>query len=235
MDTAFATALTDRELFAQKAYVNGQWVSSSSQAKFEVRDKTTDAVMGTCPDMNTDDLDDAIQAATTALPEWSALGSSSRVRFLQKISLSMLSNRADIGQIVATETGKPVAEAEAEVAFAASFFDSLAEKITREDVIGQSDNLEKAEDTVIVCAVVVPRELSLAIGARKVAIALAAGSTAVVLPDARAPFSSNVVAVLSERAGLPKGVLNVVSTLGNTEQLSLALYGSATLGQILLL
>lgn len=228
MTTSLASSLRDPTLLVGKSYINGQWVESKSGKVFEIRNPASDKIIGTCPESTTDDLADAITAASTAFPAWRSLSGRQRGRILRRLFDILLENQEDLGKIILAENGKAKAEAEGEVVFSASFFEWFGEEAARVygDVIPHSNPTSRTQvikEPIGVCGLITPWNFPLAMGARKIAAALAAGCTVILKSDGVAPFSSNALAVLGERAGIPKGVLNVVTALENTPQLGLAL------------
>lgn len=228
MASSFASTLRDPTLFIEKSYINGQWVPSKSKNTFAVTNPASDALLGSCPESTTDDLNDAIQAASRAFPTWRALSGRQRGRILRALFDLLSENKLDLGRIITAENGKAKVDAEGEVLFAASFFEWFAEEAPRiyGDVIPHSNATNRThviKEPVGVCGLISPWNFPLAMGARKVAAALAAGCTVVLKPDGLTPFSSNAMAKLAERAGVPKGVINVVTALDNTPQIGLAL------------
>ncbi|KAH6886367.1 succinate-semialdehyde dehydrogenase [NADP+] [Thelonectria olida] len=228
MASSLASSLKDSGLFVEKSYIDGQWVSSKSTNTFNVRNPASESLIGTCPESSLEDLDDAIQAAERAFPAWRALSGRQRGRILRRLYDLLAENKQDLGKIITAENGKAKGDAEGEVLFAASFFEWYGEEAARVygDVIPHSNPSHRThvlKEPVGVCGLIVPWNFPLAMGARKIAAALAAGCTVVLKSDGLTPFSSNALAVLGERAGIPKGVLNVVTALHNTPQLGLAL------------
>jgi succinate-semialdehyde dehydrogenase/glutarate-semialdehyde dehydrogenase len=221
--------LNDPGLFAQKSYIGGQWVSSMSNKYFEVFNPATDEKIGTAPESNLEDLDDAIQAANRAFPAWRSESGRQRGRILRRIYELLIENKEDLAKIITAENGKAYkGDALGEVLFSASFFEWFSEEAARiyGDVIPHStpnSRIQVIREPVGVCGLITPWNFPLAMGARKIAAALAAGCTTVLKPDGLTPFSSTALAVLADRAGLPKGVLNVVTALENTPQLGLAI------------
>lgn len=228
MASSFSSSLKDSALFVEKSYINGQWVTSKSNKTFNVTNPALDAVIGSCPESTNDDLSDAIQAASNALPTWKALSGRQRGRILRKVFDLLVENKVDIGRIITAENGKARPDAEGEVLFAASFFEWFSEEAARlyGDVIPHSNATSRThviKEPVGVCGLITPWNFPIAMGARKVAAALAAGCTVILKSDGVTPFSSNALAVLCERAGLPRGALNVVTALENTPQIGLGL------------
>lgn len=237
MTPTFASSLKDPSLFVERCYISGQWVLSKSSKSFEVANPASETAIGSCPESTTDDLSDAIQAASAAFPTWRALSGRQRGRILRSMFDLLVANKEDVGRIITVENGKVKADAEGEVLFAASFFEWFAEEAPRlyGDVIPHSNATSRThviKEPVGVCGLITPWNFPIAMGARKVGAALAAGCTVVLKSDGITPFASNAMAVLGERAGLPKGVLNVVTALRNTPQLGLALCESETVKKI---
>ncbi|KAL5362580.1 Aldehyde/histidinol dehydrogenase [Aspergillus floccosus] len=229
MAFSFASTLNDPSLFVEQAYINGQWVTRKSTSKtFNVFNPATEQLLGTCPESSTEDLNDAIHAASRAFPGWRALSGRQRGRILRRLFDLLTENKEDIGRIITAENGKAKADAEGEALFAASFFEWFGEEAARVygDVIPHSNptsRIQVLKEPVGVCGLITPWNFPIAMAARKVAAALAAGCTVVVKSDGLTPFSTNVLAVLGKRAGVPKGVINIVTALDNTPELGLAL------------
>lgn len=228
MSQNFSAYLKDPSLFVEKSYINGQWVSSKSNNTFNVYNPASETLVGTCPESNIDDLNEAIQAAATAFPTWRSYSGRQRGRILHRFFDMIVENKEDIGRIITAENGKAKADAEGEALFSSSFFEWFSEEAPRiyGDVIPHSNPSSRTQilkEPVGVCGLITPWNFPMAMGARKVAAALAAGCTVVMKSDGLTPFASNAMAVLAERAGVPKGVFNVVTALQNTPQLGLAL------------
>lgn len=228
MAPAFSANLKDPSLFIEKSYIDGQWVSSSSNKTFNVYNPASEALVGTCPESNTEDINAAIQAAEKAFPAWRAQSGRQRGRILRRLFELLVENKEDIGKIITAENGKAKGDAEGEALFSAGFFEWFSEEAPRiyGDVIPHSNPSSRTQvlkEPVGVCGLITPWNFPMAMGARKVAAALAAGCTVVLKSDGLTPFSSNVLAILAERAGVPKGVFNVVTALENTPSLGLSL------------
>lgn len=225
---SFASTLNDSSLFVEKSYIDGQWVSAKSNKTFNVSNPATEAHIGTCPESNTEDIDAAIQAAAKAFPAWRSQSGRQRGRILRRLFDLLVENKEDIGKIITAENGKATPDAQGEALFAAGFFEWFSEEAPRiyGDVVPHSNPSARTQilkEPVGVCGLITPWNFPIAMGARKVAAALAAGCTVVMKSDGLTPFASNVMAVLAERAGVPKGVFNVVTALENTPTLGLAL------------
>ncbi|KAH8433307.1 NAD-dependent succinate-semialdehyde dehydrogenase [Aspergillus melleus] len=224
MTSAFASGLKDPGLFVEKAFIDWQWVASQSNVTFNVCNPASEALVGTCPESNTEDLNDAIQAAARAFPTWRSVSGRQRGRILRRWADLLLDNKEDIGRIITAENGKAKADAEGEAVFAASFFEWFAEEAPRiyGDVVPHSSPTSRTQvlkEPVGVCGLITPWNFPIAMGARKVAAALAAGCTIVLKSGGLMPFASNVMATLGEQAGVPNGVFNVVTALTNTPSL----------------
>ncbi|GLA50598.1 succinate-semialdehyde dehydrogenase, mitochondrial [Aspergillus niger] len=228
MAPAFASSLKDPSLFVEKSYIDGQWVASQSNKTFNVYNPATDEIIGTCPESNTDDINAAITAAAKAFPLWRSQSGRQRGRILRRLFDLIVENKEDIGRIITAENGKAKGDAEGEALFSAGFVEWFSEEAPRiyGDVIphsSPSSRIQVLKEPVGVCGLITPWNFPMAMGARKVAAALAVGCTVVLKSDGLTPFSSNVFAVLAERAGVPKGVFNVVTALENTPTLGLTL------------
>ncbi|KAL4785576.1 Aldehyde/histidinol dehydrogenase [Aspergillus varians] len=228
MPASFSASLKDPSLFIEKSYIDGQWVSSHSNDTFNVYNPATEELIGTAPESTSEDLNVAIQAAAKAFPTWRAQSGRQRGRILRRLFDLLVENKEDIGKIITAENGKAKGDAEGEALFSASFFEWFSEEAPRiyGDVIPHSNPSSRTQvlkEPVGVCGLITPWNFPMAMGARKVAAALAAGCTVVMKSDGLTPFASNTLAVLAERAGVPMGVFNVVTALANTPALGLAL------------
>ncbi|KAL4948777.1 Aldehyde/histidinol dehydrogenase [Aspergillus filifer] len=222
------TSLRDQSLFADKSYIN---------ETFNVYNPATEELLGTCPESNTEDISAAIQAASSAFPTWRAQSGRQRGRILRRLFDLIVQNKEDIGKIITAENGKAKDDAEGEALFAASFFKWFSAEAPRiyGDVIPHSNPSSRTQvikEPIGVCGLITPWNFPIAMGARKVAAALAAGCTVVMKSDWLTPSSSKALAILAERAGVPAGVLNVVTALENTPTLGLALCESDNVKKI---
>lgn len=237
MPAAFASSLKDPSLVVEGSYINGQWVQSKSKQTFVIRNPATDEVLGNCPESSKEDLEDAIQAASQAFQTWRTVSGRQRGRILRQWFDLIVANKEDIGKIITAENGKAKGDAEGEALFSASFFEWFSEEAPRiyGDIAPHSmpnGRIQILKQPVGVCGLITPWNFPMAMGARKIAAALAAGCTVVLKSDGLTPFSSNALAVLGERAGLPKGVFNVVTSLETTPELGLALCQSEVVKKI---
>lgn len=237
MAPTLAASLKDPSLLVEKSYINGEWLPSKSNKTFDVTNPATGEVIGTCPESTTEDLNAAIRAASDAFPAWRALSGRQRGRILRRFFELIVENKVDIGTIITAENGKATPDAQGEALFSSGFFEWFSEEAPRiyGDVVPHSTPAGRThilKQPIGVCGLITPWNFPMAMGARKVAAALAAGCTLVLKSDGLTPFSSNALAVLGERAGVPKGVLNVVTALENTPQLGLALCESDVVKKI---
>jgi len=208
--------LKDPKLFRDRAYVDGAWVEADSRGRFEVKNPADGLLLGAVPNMGTVEAKRAIQAAHAALPAWRALTAKERSRILRKWYDLIIANADDLATILTTEQGKPLAEAKGEILYGASFVEWFAEEAKRVygDVIPSPTNdrrLVVIKQPIGVVAAITPWNFPNAMITRKVAPGLAVGCTFVLKPAEQTPFSALALAELAERAGIPKGVLNIVT------------------------
>jgi succinate-semialdehyde dehydrogenase / glutarate-semialdehyde dehydrogenase len=216
LSIAGAPALKDSSLFRTQAYIDGAWVDADDKAAFKVNNPANGSIIGTVPDMGMAETARAITAATAAWPEWRAKTAKERAAILRKWFDLILANQADLAQLMTAEQGKPLAEANGEVVYGASFVEWFAEEGKRiyGDVIPQPMNdrrLVVIKQAIGVVAAITPWNFPNAMITRKTAPALAAGCTVVLKPAEQTPYSALALAVLAERAGVPKGVFNIVT------------------------
>jgi succinate-semialdehyde dehydrogenase/glutarate-semialdehyde dehydrogenase len=208
--------LKDGKLFHQQCYIDGQWIDADNRQTIPVTNPATGAPIGGVPKMGATETRRAIEAAAKALPAWRGKLAKERAAILRKWFELMLANQDDLGLLMTTEQGKPLAEAKGEIAYAASFIEWFAEEGKRiyGDVIPSvwSDRrLIVIKQPVGVCGAITPWNFPAAMITRKVGPALAAGCTVVVKPATQTPYSAFGLAELAERAGVPRGVLNVLT------------------------
>jgi succinate-semialdehyde dehydrogenase/glutarate-semialdehyde dehydrogenase len=208
--------LRDEDLFRQKGLIDGAWVSSDSAATVEVADPATGETIGTVPDMGGGETGRAIAAADRAFAEWRGRTNAERAERLLAWYGLMLEHENDLAMILTCEQGKPLAEARGELRYGASFVRWFAEEARR---IGGGTIPSPTPDRRIVvlkqpvgvAAIITPWNFPNAMITRKVAPALAAGCTVVIKPSEFTPFSALALGVLAERAGIPAGVINIVT------------------------
>jgi succinate-semialdehyde dehydrogenase / glutarate-semialdehyde dehydrogenase len=215
-DASFVLQLKDQKLFRQQAYIDGQWADADSRQTVDVFNPATGAIIGTIPKMGAAETRRAVDAANAALPAWRAKLAKERAALLRKWFELMLANQEDLGFLMTTEQGKPLPEAKGEVAYAASFIEWFAEEGKRVygDVIPSpwtDKRLVVIKQPVGVCGLITPWNFPAAMITRKAGPALAAGCTVVIKPATQTPYSAFALAELAERAGIPKGVVNIVT------------------------
>ena len=208
--------LNDPDLLRQQAYVDGQWVDADSGATFPVIDPATGEAIAHVPRMGAAETRRAIEAAERARPAWAGLLAKERARLLRDLADAMLANADDLGTIMTAEQGKPFAEAKAEVAYAASFFEWFGEEAKR--VYGETIPAPMPERRIVVLRQpigvtvgITPWNFPSAMPTRKAAPALAVGCPMVLKPAEQTPLSALAVAVLAERVGIPAGVFSIVT------------------------
>lgn len=241
--------LDDRSLLRELAFLDGDWRGARRAAVFEVTDPATGQAIGSVPDMDVGDIEEAIASCRRAQAAWAEETAAGRAAILMRWHSHVLDNLDDLARILSTESGKPLLEARGEVIYGAGFIQWYAEEAKRiygEVIPGhQKDKrLLVLRQPVGVVAAITPWNFPNAMVTRKVAPALATGSCVVLKPSEETPFSALALASLAERAGLPPGVLNVVTSrksaevgrilCSSTEVNALTFTGSTDVGRILL-
>ena len=211
-------SLSNPALFVERAYIGGAWVGAASGATLPVDNPATGAIIGTVPDCSAADTQAAIDAAEAAFPAWKARTAGDRAAMLERWHALVLANVADLGRIMTAEQGKPIAEAEGEIRYAASFIKWFAEEARRIEggIIPAPEANRRIlvmKEPVGVSAAITPWNFPAAMITRKCAPALAAGCPVVVKPSELTPYSALAMAKLAEEAGFPAGVFNVVTGL----------------------
>ncbi|MCG8595745.1 MAG: NADP-dependent succinate-semialdehyde dehydrogenase, partial [Kiloniellales bacterium] len=243
-----APALTDPDLFRELCYIDGQWVGADSGETQEVNNPASGDVMGTVPKMGAAETRRAIEAAERAWPAWRAKTAKERAAVLRRWYELMMENQDDLAVLMTMEQGKPLAEAKGEIAYGASFIEWFAEEGKRiyGDTIPQHQpdkRIVVIKQPVGVVATITPWNFPNAMITRKCGPALAAGCPVVVKPAGQTPYSALALAELAERAGLPKGLLNVVTgsasaiggeMTGNPIVRKLSFTGSTEIGKLLM-
>jgi succinate-semialdehyde dehydrogenase / glutarate-semialdehyde dehydrogenase len=208
--------LKDPALLRQACYIDGAWVAADDGATADVTNPADGSKIGTIPLMGATETHRAIDAANAAWAGWRAKTAKDRAAILRRWFDLMLAHQDDLAIIMTAEQGKPLAEAKGEIAYAASFIEWFAEEGKRiyGDVIPQHQSDKRLiviKQPIGVCAAITPWNFPSAMITRKVGPALAAGCTVVLKPAQQTPYSAFALAELAERAGLPKGVLNIVT------------------------
>jgi len=213
---ATGVPLKDQKLFRQQCYVDGTWIDADRKATVDVNNPATGQIIGVIPKLGAAETRRAIEAANRAYPAWRAKTAKERAVILRRWYDLMMANQDDLAVLMTTEQGKPLAEAKGEVAYAASFIEWFGEEAKRiyGDTIPQHQGDKRIvviKEPVGVVACITPWNFPAAMITRKAGPALAAGCTVVIKPATQTPFSALALAELAERAGVPKGVLNVVT------------------------
>ena len=208
--------LQDKSLFRQQCYIDGAWVDADSGETINVNNPATNENLGTVPRMGADETRRAIDAANRAYPAWRAKLAKERAAILRRFYELMLENREDLAVLMTAEQGKPMAESRGEVLYAASFLEWFAEEGKRAygEVIPPTvagRRLVVTKEPVGVIASITPWNFPSAMITRKIGPALAAGCTVIAKPASQTPYSAIALAELAERAGVPKGVFNIVT------------------------
>jgi succinate-semialdehyde dehydrogenase/glutarate-semialdehyde dehydrogenase len=208
--------LKDPTLLRQQCYVDGAWIDARGGATVKVANPATGETLGTVPVVDAEETRHAIEAAAAAFPAWAARTAKDRATLLRRWHDLMLLNADDLGALMTAEQGKPLAEAKGEIAYAASFIEWFAEEGKRlyGDLIPghQPDKrILVMRQPVGVVAAITPWNFPSAMITRKAGPALAAGCTFVCKPATQTPYSALAMAELAHRAGIPKGVFNVIT------------------------
>ena len=209
-------SLNNPGLLVQQVYIGGEWTGARSGATMDVDNPATGAVIGTIPDCGEADTQAAVDAAQAAWPAWRARTAGDRTALLERWYALVMDNVADLGRIMTAEQGKPTAEAEGEIRYAASFIKWFAEEGRRIDgsMIPAPETNRRIlvmKEPVGVSAAITPWNFPAAMITRKCAPALAAGCPVVVKPSELTPYSALALVKLAEDAGFPKGVINIVT------------------------
>ena len=203
------------ELLPGRNYI-GRWCDAEDGRRFDVTDPATDAVVASVPDSGAADARAALEAAHTAFATWRAVPAKQRAQILKRWNDLIVAHQEDLGRLISREQGKPLAEGRGEVTYAASYVEWFAEEATRANgdvipapVVGR--RMFALKEPVGVVAVITPWNFPAAMIARKIAPALAAGCTVVAKPAEDTPLTSLALVKLAEEAGVPPGVLNIVT------------------------
>ena len=214
MKTSPLALLKDPSLLKTDGLINGQWVKGSS--RFDVCDPSNGRKLADVANLGPKDAEAAIAAANAAWPAWKAKTGKERSIILRTWFDLLMANQEDLGRLMTAEQGKPFAEAKGEVAYGASFVEWFAEEAKRVngETLPQFDNNRRLmilKQPIGVCAAITPWNFPLAMITRKVAPALAAGCPVVIKPAELTPLTALAAAELAMRAGIPAGVLNILS------------------------
>ncbi len=240
--------LKDMSLFREQCYVNGQWIDADAGATIDVTNPADGALLGTIPKLGSDETRRAIEAANAAWPAWRAKTAKERSGILRRWFDLMMENQEDLAKLMTLEQGKPLAESMGEIAYGASFVEWFAEEAKR--VYGDTipapvpgRRIVVLKEPIGVVAAITPWNFPNAMITRKCAPALAAGCPVVIKPATATPYSALALAELGERAGIPAGVLNILTgssgaiggeMTGNPTVRKLSFTGSTEIGKLLM-
>ena len=206
--------LSDPQLFKTQAWLNGVWVDAAS--RFAVNNPANGICIAEVPNQGPEDAERAISAAQAAFPGWAAKTGKERAQLMRKWFDLIVAHADDLALLMTAEQGKPVAEAKGEVMYGASFIEWFAEEAKRVngDVLASpaaDRRLMTLKQPIGVCAAITPWNFPIAMITRKIAPAMAAGCTIVIKPAEQTPLSALALAELAHRAGIPAGVVNVLT------------------------
>jgi len=239
--------LADSDLVREACYIDGAWVRGNGTT-IRVDDPASGDIIGEVPDFGATETRRAIEAADAALPAWRARTAKERSAIVRRWFEMMMASTEDLARLMTREQGKPLSESRGEVGYAAGFLEWFSEEAKR--VYGDTIPAPQSDKRIIVIkqpvgvvACITPWNFPLAMITRKAGPAIAAGCTVVLKPASQTPFSALALAVLAERAGLPKGVLNIVTgsaaaiggeLTSNPTVRKLSFTGSTEVGKILM-
>jgi succinate-semialdehyde dehydrogenase/glutarate-semialdehyde dehydrogenase len=240
--------MVDHNLFRSRCYIDGEWVAAQGGGGISIFNPSTGKPIGSVPKLEAADVRRAIEAAHAAFSPWRAKTAKERAAALRRWHDLIMVAQEDLARLMTAEQGKPLAEARGEIAYASSFVEWFAEEAKRVygDVIPAFQNDKRIlvlKEPIGVCAAITPWNFPAAMITRKTAPALAAGCTVVLKPAAATPFSALALAELADRAGIPRGVFNVVTgdarTIGtelatNPMVRKLTFTGSTEIGKLLM-
>ncbi|WP_455287822.1 NADP-dependent succinate-semialdehyde dehydrogenase [Cupriavidus necator] len=238
--------LKDSSLLRQQCYIDGRWIDG--ERRIDVTNPATGERVGQVPQLGADETRQAIEAANRALPAWRARTAKERSTLLRKWFELIMASQEDLARIMTAEQGKPIAESRGEIAYAASFIEWFAEEGKRiyGDTIPapvSNQRIVVTKEPVGVCAAITPWNFPAAMITRKAGPALAVGCTMVLKPASQTPLTALALVALAERAGIPAGVLSVVtgsaSAIGgemssNPLVRKLTFTGSTEIGRVLM-
>ena len=213
--------LSNSDLLKQQCFIKDGWHDASDDATIDVSNPFSGDIIGNVPSLTTDDVNDAVAASHEAQITWAAKTAKERAELLQKWADLIDANKEDLAIIMTAEQGKPLTESRGEVGYANSFIRWFAEEGKRVygDVIPANQTQLRhviLKQPVGVCAAITPWNFPAAMITRKAAPALAAGCTMIIKPATETPFSALALAVLAEQAGIPAGVIQVVTGKSST-------------------
>ena len=208
--------LKDPSLFKQEAYINGQWVKASNNALFNVSNPATHENIAQVANLAASDAEKAVHAADAAFPKWREKTGKERATLMRKWFDLILQNKEDLAVLMTLEQGKPLTESAGEVLYGASFIEWFAEEAKRvsgaiPSTVWSDKRFMVLKQPIGVCVAITPWNFPNAMITRKVAPAMAAGCTIVIKPAEQTPLSALALAELAGRAGIPDGVINILT------------------------
>ncbi|WP_271711622.1 NAD-dependent succinate-semialdehyde dehydrogenase [Marinigracilibium pacificum] len=214
--------MKNKDLLRSKAFVDGKWTDAHSGKTYDIKNPADDSVITSVPDMDEEDVKEAIEIADREFPKWSSMLAKDRSEILDKWYRLLMDNQEDLAVLMTMEMGKPLKESMGEVAYGASFIQWFSEEAKRVygDVVpnhAQGKRIVVIKQPVGVTGIITPWNFPLAMITRKVGPALAAGCTVVIKPAQDTPLSALAAAYLAQKAGLPPGVLNIVTSNSASE------------------
>ena len=204
-----------KNLYKPFGYINGEWIDSSTGSSFNIYNPSNNQIIATMPEMGASETKYAIEVANQAFEKWKKKTAKERCSILRKWYNLVLDNIDDLAIIMTYENGKPLKESKAEIIYASSFIDWFSEEGKR--AYGRSIPATQPDKRIItikqpvgVCALITPWNFPAAMITRKVAPALAAGCSVIIKPAEQTPLSASALVYLAEKAGIPKGVINLL-------------------------
>ncbi len=243
--------LKDKELFKQSGFINGEWVKAKNNETFEITNPSDLSIVGTMPNMTKEDTALAIEAAKQAWEGWKAVTGKERSLIIRNWHNLILKNIDDLALIMTLENGKPISDSKGEIIYASWFTDWFSEEAKRtygktipSTLAGR--RIFTIKQSIGVCGIITPWNFPAAMITRKVAPALAAGCPVVIKPAGATPFTATALVELAKRAGVPKGVINLISVsekdvsqvgdelCSNNDVRKISFTGSTNVGKILM-
>ncbi|MGP4716715.1 NAD-dependent succinate-semialdehyde dehydrogenase [Psychrobacter sp. T6-6] len=213
--------LSNPDLLKQSCFIKDGWHAASDNASLDVNNPFNDELIGTVPSLTTDDVNESVACAHEAQADWAARTAKERSELLQKWADLIDANKEDLAIIMTAEQGKPLTESRGEIGYANSFirwFSEEGKRVYGDVIPANSTQLRHVvlKQPVGVCAAITPWNFPAAMITRKVAPAMAAGCTIIVKPATETPFSALALGALAEQAGIPAGVLQIVTGKSST-------------------
>ena len=223
--------LTDPSLLKTQAYVNGEWVNAISGQTFTVTDPAPGTVIGTMPDMNKVDVQLAINAAATALSHFRITTAREWAHMLHRWHQLLIDNADDLAKLITLENGKPLFKAKSKVTYAAHYFEWFSGEATYLDsetihASTADHRISTIKESIGVCGLITPWNWPIGMPSRKIGPARAAGCTVMMKSPGETPLTAAAMAELAHRAGIPPGVINIVTAHGKTKEVHAELTSS---------